>query len=206
MITLLQTTDGKSLTKTFLKAANGSITKASYDKAKYFTALEVQVNNIVELSTLLSEIEGDASMCIIRGSVKPGADATKVRRLLYDDGADKAVFEEPPLGSPWLLIDFDGIPAPSWLPAELRHQYLLEMLPASFENVSYHYRWSASAGMDGWETLSCHFWFWLTGSWRSDVIRKRIDVEVWEGVDDAPFSPDYSPDGLFGGGERSLTL
>lgn len=189
MITVLHTSDGASLTKTFAKEADGSISKKSYDKAYLFDVKTVDVRDISDLSALLTMIENDGSKCIIRGQLKPGACDGDVRRLLYDDGVDQAVFEEPPRGSPWLMIDFDKIPAPAWLPADLRHQYLLDMLPPFFENVSYHYRWSASAAMNGWKTLSCHFWFWLTGSWRSDIIRKRIETENWEGVDDAPFSP-----------------
>lgn len=185
MITVLQTTDGKNLTKTF-RFDGHDIIKTAYDKAFRFNAVHYPVENIDELSEILTGLEHEPNCCVIRGRIV-GADTTlNVRRLLHPVDDDPAAFEERPQGCPWLLVDFDGVPNPNWLPEDLRLAYLVDLLPEWFHGASYHYRWSASAGMDDWQTLSCHLWFWLDQPWRSEVIRERIDVEGWE-CDPSPF-------------------
>lgn len=186
MITILQTTDGKKLTKTFTRNGH-QIAKSAYDKAFRFNAVEHEPDGINAFSELLTWLEGQPDCCVIRGRVKEGVDATDVRRLLHDADGDVAAFEERPNGCQWLLIDFDHIPAPHWLPADLRLEYLIDLLPDWFHDVSYHFQWSASAGMDDWQSLSCHIWFWLDAPWRSEIIRERIEYEGWEGVDPSPF-------------------
>lgn len=184
-VTILRARNGKKLTKQFSRNANGDTVKANYDSAKWYDAADHQVNNIDELHAVLTDLEPLADMCIIRGRIKTGEDTiTDVRRILYDTDGDVAMFEDT--ARPWMLIDFDNVPAPSWLPEDLRLTYLVDMLPEWFQGVTYHYRWSASAGMDGWQSLSCHMWFWLTVPWKSETIRRRIDVENWD-CDASPF-------------------
>lgn len=187
MLTVLETTDGKLLTKTFTMNSDGTVTKSAYDNAYRFNAVEQPVANIYELSECLAWLEGQAHCCVIRGRVKDGVEAIDVRRLLHPVDDDVAAFEERPQGCSWLLIDFDGVPTVPGLTDEIdRLGYLVSLLPSWFHDATFHYRWSASAGMDNWQTLSCHLWFWLTEPVRSEVIRERIDVEGWE-CDPSPF-------------------
>jgi len=184
VITILQTTDGTKLTKTFTKEASGEITKSSYQQSYLFNAIEHDVSNIFELSEVLSEIEAADNLCVIRGEVKPDCTAINVKRRLH--GHD-AVFQERAQGCSWLMIDFDSIMVPASVEPSQRLAYLVDLLPEWFKGATYHYQWSASAGRDGWKTLSAHLWFWLDQPWRSEIIRERIKYENWEGVDASAF-------------------
>lgn len=189
MITVLFTSDGKSMTKNFTGTADG-VDKKDYDRAYLFDVIEHDPNSIFELSELLTELETVPQACVIRGVLRDGVPNTSIRRVAYDqEDGTPASFTERPQGAQWVLVDFDKIEAPAWLPADLRLAFLIDLLPSWFQDVTYHYRWSASAGIDGWKTLSCHFWFWLSEPWRSEVIRRRVDVENWEGVDPVTFDP-----------------
>lgn len=186
MISVLQsvpvTLGGRAplLTKTFTAAG-----VQSYDNAFRYDVHAVEdVASIHDLSELLTALEDVPTACVVRGRLKNPANTKGVRRL-SSPSRDDTTFEEQ--HQPWMLCDFDGVPAPS---ADMTNQerldFLVSLLPAYFHGASYHYRWSASAGTKGWDYLSCHLWFWLTDPWDSVTIRERIIGENWE-IDDAPF-------------------
>lgn len=87
-----------------------------------------------------------------------------------------------------------------------RLDYLVSLLPPYFHGASYHYRWSASAGVQGWGYLSCHLWFWLSEAWDSATIRERMMEEQWE-CDESPFDPvhvHYTAAPIFDGVESPI--
>lgn len=188
MITVLESVpvilDGDTpvLTKTFTPAG-----VQSYGKAFRFDVHAIDgITSIDGLSELLTALEDQRHACVIRGKLKPGFGTAGVRRLCSLSRPD-ATFEEQ--HQPWMLCDFDKVPAPSAdMTNEERLDYLVGLLPPYFHGVSYHYRWSASAGTNGWDFLSCHLWFWLDQPWDSTTLRERIMGEQWE-CDESPFDP-----------------
>ncbi|TFU00047.1 hypothetical protein EUV02_15480 [Polymorphobacter arshaanensis] len=185
MILMLKSDKGQPLTKKFIRNAEGSETKKDFANVYEYYATPCPVFDIHSLSFVLTELEAQTSSCIVRGELVIPTEG-KIRRTKFDGSRDGFICDRL-TGTQWLMCDFDKVEAPEWLPADIRLRYLIEMLPACFHKASYHYQWSSSAGRDGWKTLSCHIWFWLTEPWPSDVIRKRVKVENWEGVDRAPF-------------------
>ncbi len=183
--------------------------KQHYRSAYRFDVAREEVNGIIELSELLTSIEDLPKTCVIRGRLIAGMPDTDVYRLLHDDKEKErpATFEEDPNGVRWIMLDFDNVPAPDGLSTSRdRLEYLVSMLPEPFHDASYHYQWSASAGLDGWDNISAHLWFWLTEPWRDSVLIERMDVEGWD-VDESPIrtvQPNFTAAPIFIGAEDIL--
>jgi len=159
IITILDASP-KKLTKQFSLNSNGEVVKSDYDRCWAYEYKFADCHTVDDLHELLSGIANEPSLCIIRGQLKPGWGTTSVTRK---KSAEDSPFRENPDGVSFAMMDFDKIPIPDWLPTDLDYylEYLVSLLPEYLHNVSYVYQWSSSAGMDGWETLRCHIWFWL---------------------------------------------
>lgn len=200
MITILQTHQGQ-LTKAFTRLEDGTVAKSDYDNAQRFRAIEAEPKDIFELSALLTELEAWTDACVVRAQVRSDANPDDInRRKLEDPTRDAPSLEKRPDGVWWVMCDFDKVPAPAGLTTnQERLDHLVSMLPEAFHGVTYHYHWSSSQGLKGWESLSCHLWFWLTRPHDDDLLCERHHVEGWD-CDDAAFrtvQPLYTANPIF---------
>lgn len=207
ILTTIEEKDGthKRLTKVFSRSSSGDLIKADYDRAFLFDASTIDIEGIEQLSAVLTWLEAQPNSCVIRGET---INATKsIRRALVDDPArGHATIRPVEAGVSWVMLDFDKLPVASLnLSTERdRLDYLVSLLPEEFQGVSYHYQWSSSAGLDGWQTLSAHLWFWLDQPWPCRTLYERFatgDFASCE-VDPAPFTSNqvhYTANPIFKG-------
>lgn len=184
LLTILATSDDARLAKT-LTLMGGEWAKRSYDDAYRFDVVEEPVASIHDLAAVLRVLEDMPTSCVIRGRRRPGVPLEGIFRRLRDrpahDGrpAERATFDETVV--PWLMLDVDGLPAhPEWT-NEQRLAHVIDSLPECFHGATYYYQWSAGAGLDGWQTLRVHLWFWLD-QWSEDrcsKIKEQALTEAW---------------------------
>ncbi|MBD8734913.1 hypothetical protein [Sphingomonas sp. CFBP 13706] len=180
------------LTKRITQTPQGW-SKADYDEAYLYDAIvETDTHDLAGLVDLLRELEGDPHSCLIRG--EPIAATRSIRRALRDDPKRGAATIRPvDGGQPWVMLDMDKHPVASlgFTTNQQRLDYLVSQLPACFQEVSYYYQWSSSAGLDNWQTLSAHFWFWLDRPWNCRDLYERFHSGDFKdnGVDYSPFTP-----------------
>ncbi len=129
----------------------------AYDKGKHFAIEEVRVSDINELSALLSRLEQDLHVCIIRGAYIGNEPAGKITRK----GCN---FEDRPLH--FILIEVDEFEPlsedPVIAPVSCIREYIIRELPPFFQDVSFHWQLSNSAGHPKHaDKLKVHLWFWL---------------------------------------------
>ena len=162
------------LTKQFsIDKVSGKIVKSDYDCCYLYDYDYAECNNIVDLYDLLQWLGTEYDRCIIRGKLRDNIDIShgvRRKKLAVTDP-----FMENPDGVNFIMCDFDKIDIPDWLPTDLDYyvEYLISTLPSYMHDVTYVYQWSSQAGMDGWKTLRCHIWFWLTEA------RTDTQAEEW---------------------------
>jgi len=156
-ITILCTKDDKLLVKTFSPEG-----KKDYDRAFEYFHAECPIDNIFELHDLLKELEPKQDAVIIRGKLIEGIDPNRVLRRKHASGGEKAYYKKDTNGINFAMFDFDDFPTHPDLQEDERLEWLVMHLPEYCHNVTYHYQWSSQAGLEGWDTLRCHIWFWLT--------------------------------------------
>jgi len=158
-VTVLICAGGKSATKKFINN-KGNITKIGYDAGLFFGVMTKPVSNIADLSGILTVLESIPKAFIIRGELLAHFDKAAEHRRLKD------IFPSPLTGRYWVLIDFDKIKVPDYISLQrdpvAAMEYLISLLSAEFQNVSYHWQLSSSAGMSDTNTLSAHIWFWFS--------------------------------------------
>ncbi|MDF0540758.1 hypothetical protein PX699_00245 [Sphingobium sp. H39-3-25] len=178
------------MTKQFYRDENGDIAKTDYDNATFFNATEVDAENIEDLSAILTEIEAWPHSCLVRA--QPTGATTNIRRKIASDNGETPPLRDNPKGVSWLMLDFDKLPVSSLglTTNDERLAYLVSVLPKEFADVTYHYQWSSSAGLDGWQTLSAHLFFWLDQPWFCRTLYERFYEGDFKNVpvDPAPFT------------------
>lgn len=193
MTTILTARDNKVLAKT-IRLKDGNYIKTAFDDCYRFDLMPVShLSNIGDLSELLTMLEGIPASCLVRGeAVGP---LTNVRRTLYDNAetGEIATLRAVAAGVSWVMLDFDHVPVAShgYTTNEERLAHLVMMLPSCFHDAAFHYQWSSSAGLDGWDYLSCHLCFWLSEPWHCLTLRERFREGDFKGagVDASLFTP-----------------
>lgn len=196
-VTVLKAVDDYSASKRFVKTDQG-IEKTDYNAGYLFHVAEpIGVSSIDDLSTLLSLLEGQPKMLIIRGEpLSLAVIGTWQRRKGDGQGA---AFKPTPRR--WALIDFDKIPLPRGLTLKRDVnsiarvcEFLVSKLPPEFHGVSYHWQLSSSAGLGDQKVVSMHLWFWLTEPvadkdiktwanwWNERVGSRLVDVRLFQCV------------------------
>jgi hypothetical protein len=196
MLTIIFSTGGDGppvpLTKTLTWTGDGW-SKSSYGNAYLFHTACYPVGSIDELSLVAQAIESKPTAAIIRGRLVDGRDDVNIRRTLRTPASPKGNFEAVPGGVPWVMLDIDKLPVASLglTTNEDRLNHLISLLPPEFADVTYHYQWSSSAGLAGWDFLSCHLFFFLSEPWPCRTLYERFDHGDWQAceVDPAPFTP-----------------
>ena len=162
-VTVLATDNRHSASKRFVKTAN-VVVKHSYNAGYYFGLLQPQpVTDIFSLSDVLTALEDFPRCLVIRGAPTDTADIGSWTRRTGSNEVGN--FFTPAEGRRWILIDLDKIALPQRLslttdPVAAR-EHLVRLLPAAFQNTTYHWQFSSSAGMGDPSTVSMHLWFWL---------------------------------------------
>jgi hypothetical protein len=146
--------------------ADGTIQQ--YDLAKWFSVSQHNVTDIHELSALLSRLESDSKACIIRGTPKSEIDLGRSARRIIDN------FDDKPLHT--VLVEIDNyapvINDPLLESEDAALEYINECLPAPFQNASFHWQLSNSAGTPGkTHILKAHLWFFLERPYTSAELR-----------------------------------
>ena len=167
-ITMLRTLGPLAVKSWARDPETGEPVARGYDSAKNFRCEVQPIGGIEELSALLIELERARTTFIIRGELVPGsenADGTVWRQHLPNKEDGKVRFKEPEGGRRWAMLDFDKVEMPTAVDLigdpEGAVEHLIGRLPSAFQDVSFHWQLSASAGMGSRDQLSAHVWFWL---------------------------------------------
>ena len=168
-VSVLRAADGvkRVLAKQISEGADGKPLKKSYDNCTQFTLKQPEVNGIEELSALLTKLESCTDRLIVRGFPHAEIDLQHpIRKRTFNSKRtpQSAPFIDEAI--PWLMIDVDDQSLPSGLslisdPYEAI-AYVVSLLPEEFHKSSYHWQFSASAGLYGDQSISVHLWFWLS--------------------------------------------
>ena len=136
------------------------------------------VADINALSGLLSALELEHHSAIVRGAIAEDVDAgvsirRRLRRGYTADPNDYPIIDVP---VSWIMVDIDKLllPATTKLLSDPLQaiEYAITQLPSEFQDVSYHWQLSASAGVFGTETLSAHLYFWLDKALSNEELRR----------------------------------
>jgi hypothetical protein len=186
-ITLLQARQGRAMCKRWL--ADGKI--AGYDRARHlYVKTETVDNTLSALSAVLSRIEKNPAVCVVRGRFRGHDHAVSLDTLPDLETGEPIKVVEPTAKGPaylrrgecfedvpvqWLCHDIDkykpdGID-PVADPVAAIDQFIAKHLPAEFQLAGYHWQLSNSAGAPGNEgTLKAHVYWCLT--------EPRTDAEI----------------------------
>ena len=169
-VTILWTAPGKLATKQFSRTSPKSkIAVKQYDAGYLYSVPEpIGLSSIEELSAALAFIENQPRALIIRGApVSSDVIGSDVSRTGSGQGESfEGNFKTPDRGRYYVQIDVDKFVLPKgW---QLKRasiakicEHIVDLLPAEFRDVSYHWQLSSSAGVFDRTTVSAHFWFWL---------------------------------------------
>lgn len=152
------------------------------DRTRNFRHRRVPVDNIFDLSKLLTEIEANPQEGVIRGAYN-GVDPIAERRLVN--------FTDEP--HHWVCLDVDKWPLPQGLalddPAACVAAFISCELPDDFQEVTHHWQLSSSAGKPGSEgVLNAHIWFWLSAPTKSHEMKRWARILKLK-VDKTLFNP-----------------
>jgi hypothetical protein len=167
-VTILRCLDHATrATKTWRQLAGAQLPeKTDFNAGTWFRAERRHPVGLVELSSLLTLLERDPRAFVIRGEPAPDIDLNQpVRRKKRPDRAGRSWFRDVPGGLRWVLLDFDKLTTPAGIDViadpEGAILYLVSLLPAWLQDVSFHWQLSSSAGIGHNPGLSAHLWFWF---------------------------------------------
>ena len=161
-MTVLRCHDSMVLTKTHTSTASGIATE-SYGKAKTFTFWVEHVDSLDDIYQLLGSLARQHHACVIRGEPAIEFAAQIVQRRCIPRDGEPAPFSSAQPGRRWCAFDFDDFPlayAASMDSATIAAAVRASM-PHPWRDAATVYRLSASAGVNGWDKVSLHLWFWL---------------------------------------------
>ncbi|WP_334185110.1 hypothetical protein [Novosphingobium sp.] len=211
-LTVITTESGDRLAK-LNSFVDGEWHQDGFKKESLFNVFDDETPaDLAELSSILTVLEEFPEACIIRGKRTPGTPAEGILRRQHERadeyfGTSEATFEDQPVH--WVLIDVDKLAADPDLTMAERHALMISTLPEPFRGADYHYQWSSSAEIFGWEKLSCHLWFWLDQAVTTADLRARAKAEGWkhQSVDIGVLTvvqPHYTAAPVFEGAEDPL--
>ena len=140
----------------------GELKCVPYGQESHFKHELCSVNNIAELGALVSTLSSMQNTLLIRGQAIQGL-REPIRRRAEN-------FPEHPDGCCWVMLDFDNLPAPEGMSPTGNDaiEHVVSKLPAEFQEASYFYQFSSSAGIakqDGSPLklgINMHLFFWLS--------------------------------------------
>ena len=166
-VTVISPHDDAVLTKK-ATMVDGKIKVFPAANHKFFKSEERRVNNIKELSSLLTEIQSVPSQAVIRGKIIGGVDKNyHKRRKLRDGGGKKNDQSYEEADHSWVMIDIDGMSSEQLMVHDpVNHPLdtilcIVDLLPHPFRQANFHYQYSSSQGLKPKNAISCHIWFWM---------------------------------------------
>ncbi|MFO1199036.1 MAG: hypothetical protein U1E86_18915 [Burkholderiaceae bacterium] len=204
-LTVLMCQRPRIATKRAALNTDGEVAFIPFNAGMYFKVISTSVVGIADLSEVLTFIEKEPTLLVIRGISKTslGPD-DEVRRLQLNFGTPEA-------GHHWVCIDIDHIAWPKKLRGKLDskavREYVVSLLPPEFHRATYHWQLSSRAGFGDDKTISIHLWFWFSRP-VSDADLKRWadlvnDKAGYKLVDKALFNdvqPHYTAAPIFDAG------
>lgn len=175
------------LTKTYTSNEEGGVDKTAYGDALYFDVCGRECSNLHDLHTLLLDLEDNPRACIVRAHRRPH---TRTRKVWRRSKGKYATFDDVPTS--WALVDVDTCERPEHVEEGNLEQaavYLRSRLPKPFQRAGCVARWSSSAGVDGWDVLKVHLWFWLKSPATSAELKVYTQNHAKGLFDAAPFHP-----------------
>jgi len=155
MVTILRA-HGRRLAK--YVRSDGTV--ESHDSARTFDMSERAVASLDDLHALLADLAARPDCCIVRGSIADPARTRGVRRLLHDDGADRATLKD--VHRRWCAIDLDSVPVPAFINREILFEcgmYASGLMPQEFRGCGFVVQATARHGIA--EGARLRLWFWL---------------------------------------------
>lgn len=186
------------LAKTWL--ADGGI--KDYDGGMFFSVSEVKISDIIGFHKFLNKYRSNPKVCLVRGKFI-GNDKTNTRR--DSSGASGEItFEDQPLHL--LCIDIDkytpSFSDPVLEPEQAIDEFLAEFMPSEFQQASYVWQLSSSAGhTKNVGILKAHVWFWSETAYTSGQLSSWASKH--DHVDSSLFrvvQPHYIADPVFSDG------
>jgi hypothetical protein len=184
MITLL--TSRSVATKTWLP--DGTI--LGFDAGYGYNVASIPVSDLQALSNLLTIIQHNPQLMVIRGQYRGDDHARAVRKInkrtgqmepgITSDGLARRILENfNDTALPWVMIDIDDYAPPGDIdpvrdPERAIQAYIGANLPPCFYGAGYHWQLSSSAGHSrNAGLLKAHVWFWL------DQPRTSAELKAW---------------------------
>jgi predicted P-loop ATPase len=211
-LTILTTADGRRLAKVVRREGDGWHVEG-YEAGVRFLPGSIEVAGLEDIEAALWRLAEDRHSCVIRGELRDHARRlSTVNRCQHvqQDGRQPDWDHARP-GRRWVAFDLDKLAVgkpEGRVTADMLAMWAMvarDRLPAPFRRAACVYRLSSSAGLDGWQTVSMHLWFWLSRpvfdlSWRRWAEGKSaIDPALFRSV-----QPHYTADPVFDGAEDPL--
>jgi hypothetical protein len=170
----------KSLGIALCKRFEGSDKHPYPTSVKRFWAHTEQVNNIRDLSKLLTHLEqNEPNACIVRGGLVEGVDLSSsiFRRLRRPEDEDLNSSPLVDVAQPWIMVDIDKLPLPEGIDlignTEQAIAFAIAQLPIELHRCSCHWQLSNSAGTADTNSISIHLYFWLSQPIANDILKSR---------------------------------
>ena len=134
----------------------------NYDRARHFSATEVEIPDLARLYLLLARLMRTPRSCVVRGALIDPHRSRWIQRRLYDDRetGECATLRDVPRS--WLALDIDGVEAPDGLDtADLAAcaRIAIDGLPAPFSAAACIAQATASHGIKA--GIRLRLWYWL---------------------------------------------
>lgn len=157
-ISVLITKTDQFLTKK-IKLEGDGYRFTDFRMAKSFDVQTFVIADLTTLSDFLTRLEGESKVCVIRGLLKDGSAGQNVLRRCNGPSAS---FKAN--ACQWLCIDIDELNLPDAFADINGHEneivaYAAGGLPEQFQEVDFHWQFSASMGIK--PGIRIHLWFWL---------------------------------------------
>lgn len=188
-------------TKTFRDGAE----PVGYSKAKHFKQRVERVASLDDLHRLLVTLQRRRQEFVIRGAPTGlGVVNGLVRRTVHANADGPACFAPAAPGRQWACFDFDDLVLDQFLADPPTNDDLAraadfarQLLPEGFRSAACVYRFSASAGLDGWDKVSLHLWFWLDRPVCDASLREWAANAAPDEALFSPVQPHYVADPIF---------
>ena len=157
-ITVLRCARGLRLAK--LITPTGAI---DYDRTRTFDGWTIPVDSLDAIEDIVRRLIDKPRLCVVRGALARGDQASRIRRLAYLDaktGAEPTLQETP---HKWLALDVEGVQQPTDIPPhdlEACARFAMQRLPVAFRRASCIVQ--ATAGHGRKPDIRLRLWFWLS--------------------------------------------
>ena len=173
-----------------------------YGNGKHFAVQTLPIGDVSDLASALRVLADARRSFVIRGALREGLEAKRVRRLC-NSRIEAGVGVEAPFKAKarrWLALDLDSLPAPEGIDAADVHasaRFAMLTLPRELARASCVVQLTSGAGLK--PGIRCRIWYWLDRP-VSDREAKQwlrgcpVDLSLYD-----PVHPHYTAAPLFVG-------